>query len=124
MRYSTIFAVGVFCLMISSVLHAQEQATRLEDVVVTEKRLVAPTKETNETVYTGTEITREGIQIQGSRGETSVYEIGNIFMIRKTSMEFPSIKEPFRPISGPVWEPAAVPLISNPGGLKKNPGSI
>ncbi|HDI60680.1 MAG TPA: hypothetical protein ENF48_10095, partial [Desulfobacteraceae bacterium] len=31
----------------------------LDEMVVTEKKLVRPTKQTNETVYTGSEITRE-----------------------------------------------------------------
>lgn len=33
-----------------------------------------PTKQTGETVYTGTEITTKGIEITGERGKTNVYE--------------------------------------------------
>jgi iron complex outermembrane receptor protein len=50
----------------------------LEDVVVTEKKLVRPTKQTNETVYTGSEITREGLDALGTKATVSVYEAVNV----------------------------------------------
>lgn len=50
----------------------------LDDIVVTGTKLVTPTKQTNETVYTGSEITREGLDAQGSRAAVSVYEAINI----------------------------------------------
>ena len=51
-----------------------EEPVKLEDVVVSERKLVKPTKQTNETVYTGSEITREGIEAQGAKASVSVYE--------------------------------------------------
>ena len=50
----------------------------LEDVVVTEKKLVRPTKQANETVYTGSEITREGLDALGTKATVSVYEAVNV----------------------------------------------
>jgi len=50
----------------------------LDEMVVTEKKLVRPTKQTNETVYTGSEITREGLDAQGGKATVSVYEAVNV----------------------------------------------
>jgi iron complex outermembrane receptor protein len=72
----------VVCLLIASLsAHAGESGTGkvvLEDMVVTGTKLVTPTKQTNETVYTGSEITRDGLDAQGSRAAVSVYEAINI----------------------------------------------
>lgn len=78
MRYMSLMAMGLFLILLCSGVQAEEDATRLEDIVVRGQKLVSPTKQTNETVYTGSEITREGMDIQGSQGETSVYEIMDI----------------------------------------------
>jgi len=53
---------------------AEESPTVLGEVVVSEKKLITPTRQTNETVYTGSEITRKGLEAQGSRAAVSVYE--------------------------------------------------
>jgi iron complex outermembrane receptor protein len=50
----------------------------LDEMVVTEKKLVRPTRQTNETVYTGSEITREGLDAQGGKATVSVYEAVNL----------------------------------------------
>jgi len=55
-----------------------EDPVTLEDIVISEKKLVKPTKQTNETVYTGSEITREGIDAQGAKASVSVYEAVNV----------------------------------------------
>nr|NJM03870.1 TonB-dependent receptor [Desulfobacula sp.] len=78
MRYMSLMAMGLFLILLCSGAQAGEDAARLEDIVVRGQKLVSPTKQTNETVYTGSEITREGMDIQGSQGETSVYEIMDI----------------------------------------------
>ena len=52
--------------------------TKLEELVVTGEKLVTPTKETSQTVYTGQEVTKEGMKIDGSRSEVSVYNTINI----------------------------------------------
>ncbi len=50
----------------------------LGDIIVTETKLITPTKQTNETVYTGSEITKEGIEALGAKAAVSVYEAINI----------------------------------------------
>ncbi len=61
-------------LLLPPAAFAQEDPVKLEEIVVTGERLVTPTKQTNETVYTGKEVTRKGIEIQGNRASTSVYQ--------------------------------------------------
>ncbi len=86
MRNITTIMAAIFYIMFAftSTLNAQEQkidnrsVTNIEDIVVTEEKLIAPTKETNETVYTGSEITKKGMEIQGEQGKTSIYEIMDI----------------------------------------------
>lgn len=53
-------------------------AAAMDEVVVSAEKLITPTKQTTETVYTGSEITRKGIEIQGSQAETSIYQAINI----------------------------------------------
>ena len=64
-------------LIVSLPVMAEEPMT-LEDIVISEKKLVRPTKQTNETVYTGSEVTREGIAAQGAKATVSVYEAVNV----------------------------------------------
>ncbi len=72
----------VVCLVMAVLsAYAGESGTDkvvLDDVVVTRTKLVTPTKQTNETVYTGSEITRDGLDAQGSKAAVSVYEAINI----------------------------------------------
>ncbi len=53
---------------------AEQQEVKLPEVVVTGEKIVVPTRQTGETVYTGTEITTRGIELSGARGKTNVYE--------------------------------------------------
>jgi len=72
---------AVFLVMAAMSAYAGESDTDkvvLEDVVVTGTKLVTPTKQTNETVYTGSEITRDGVGALGSKAAVSVYEAINI----------------------------------------------
>lgn len=84
MKKLTFIGFIVFSLAATSISYAQEQlsdissSTNLGDIVVTSEKLITPTKQTNETVYTGSEITKKGMELQGSQGETSVYEIIDI----------------------------------------------
>jgi iron complex outermembrane recepter protein len=55
------------------VAHADD-VVAIEDVTVWAEKILEPTRQTGETVYTGTEITSRGIEIQGSRAATSVWE--------------------------------------------------
>lgn len=52
--------------------------TTIPDVVVTSDRILEPTRQADETVYTGTEITTRGIEVQGARAASSVYEAMNV----------------------------------------------
>jgi iron complex outermembrane receptor protein len=46
----------------------------LEEIVVKGEKLVVPAKEASETVYTGNEITKKGIELSGEKGKTNVFE--------------------------------------------------
>jgi len=74
MKRTWIGLIGLIGLMTAMTAQAQEKATSLGEIVVTEEKLFTPTKQTDETVYTGSEITQKGVEIQGSKAETSVYE--------------------------------------------------
>jgi iron complex outermembrane receptor protein len=50
----------------------------LPEVVVKEKKILTPTKQAGESVYTGTEVTRRGMELSGEKGKTSVYEAMSI----------------------------------------------
>lgn len=71
--------IGLICLLgVISFLTdlpalAEEGEAKLEEIVVTGERIVTPTKQTSESVYTGKEVTRKGIEIEGSKANTSVY---------------------------------------------------
>ncbi|MHB8122469.1 MAG: hypothetical protein ACYDG4_09980 [Desulfuromonadaceae bacterium] len=53
---------------------SQKDESRLEEITVTAEKITTPTRQTSETVYTGSEVTRKGIELQGSKAQTSVYE--------------------------------------------------
>ncbi len=46
----------------------------MEELTVTSDPIIQPTRQADETVYTGTEITTKGIESQGAKARTSVYE--------------------------------------------------
>lgn len=74
-----VFGVGIALMVLLFCMPAMaEELVTLEDIVVTEKKLVKPTKQTNDTVYTGSEVTREGIDAQGAKASVSVYEAVNV----------------------------------------------
>ncbi|WP_052464809.1 TonB-dependent receptor [Geoalkalibacter subterraneus] len=55
-----------------------EQSTALPTLSVVGQKLIIPTRQASETVYTGSEITRDGIRLQGERASTSVHEALNL----------------------------------------------
>ncbi len=69
-------AVLAVCLFCVSPAWAEEpaNATTMDEMVVVGEKFVAPTKQANEQVYTGTEITDSGLRLAGAKAETSVYE--------------------------------------------------
>ncbi len=74
MQKAVIAGLFLIYLFLSPAAQAEENTAVLEEMVVTGEKLVTPTKEPNETVYTGSQITQKGIEIQGSKAEVSVYE--------------------------------------------------
>lgn len=52
---------------------ASEEDKAMEEVLVVGERLITPTRQASETVYTGSEITGKGMEIQGTKATTSVY---------------------------------------------------
>jgi iron complex outermembrane receptor protein len=70
---------GVIFLLMQAVFAEEGKKTVvLSNVHVTAERLITPTKETGETVYTGSEITRKGIEAEGTKATVSVYEAINV----------------------------------------------
>jgi len=53
--------------------NAAESNKEMPEVIVTGEKLITPTRQASETVYTGSEITAKGIEIQGTKATTSVY---------------------------------------------------
>jgi outer membrane receptor protein involved in Fe transport len=74
MKKALVVSIGIVFLLIHIRATAEEKPENLGEIVVSGERLITPTKQTAETVYTGTEITKKGIEIQGPKADTSVYE--------------------------------------------------
>jgi iron complex outermembrane receptor protein len=70
--FFTVFA-GI-CWAEDENAQTQPQEKQLEEIVVKGERIVTPTKQAGETVYTGIEVTRKGLDIQGEKAKTNVYE--------------------------------------------------
>lgn len=71
----------VFIAMLSTLVYSQTQENAksdeeivLQDVVVSEKGILAPTKQLTDYVYTGTQVTRKGLEVSGQKGQSNVYE--------------------------------------------------
>uniref|UniRef100_A0A7V6CED4 TonB-dependent receptor n=1 Tax=Thermodesulfobacterium geofontis TaxID=1295609 RepID=A0A7V6CED4_9BACT len=54
-----------------------KKAEELPEVVVVGEKIITPTKETAETVYTGIGITKKGIELSGEKGSSNVWSILN-----------------------------------------------
>jgi len=72
-------SVFLFCLLVfllslnnSMASDKKEGVYVLEEIIVTGE-LVRPTRQTGDSLYTGTAITREGIELQGTPAKSSVY---------------------------------------------------
>ncbi|MCX7822557.1 MAG: TonB-dependent receptor [Syntrophobacterales bacterium] len=51
-----------------------QQDKQLEEIIVKGVKIITPTKQPDETVYTGLEVTQKGLEIQGEKAKTNVYE--------------------------------------------------
>lgn len=65
-------AISVSTFFIAALAVAKEQ--KLLEVEVTDKRFITPTAQVDETVYTGSKISVKGIELQGSKAKSSVFE--------------------------------------------------
>ena len=74
MHKKFIVVMALIGFLMSMAAWAEEKAAVMEEIVVTGEKLVTPTKQPNETVYTGSEITQKGMEIQGSKANVSIYE--------------------------------------------------
>ena len=72
--WTVLILIGIIIFMMPMTTAADEETTELEEIVVTGERLFVPTMQSDETVYTGSEVTKEGIESTGTKGKTSVYE--------------------------------------------------
>jgi iron complex outermembrane receptor protein len=52
----------------------EKEDAKLGEIVVTGEKIITPTKEAAETVYTGVEITKEGLKLGGEKGSHNVWE--------------------------------------------------
>ncbi len=52
----------------------EKEEAKLEEIVVTGEKIITPTKEAAETVYTGVEVTKEGLKLGGEKGSHNVWE--------------------------------------------------
>ncbi|AFL68095.1 TonB-dependent receptor [Sulfurospirillum barnesii] len=62
------------CVAASLLCSNFASAQTLEAVSIEAEKLITPTKQANESVYTGSEVTSKGIELQGVKASTSVYE--------------------------------------------------
>lgn len=73
------FLSFLFFVLNTSLVHAeQKEQAKLEGIIVIGEKLVVPTKQTGETVYTGTEITKNGLELSGEKGKTNIFEVISI----------------------------------------------
>lgn len=81
MRHSPTLNVAIFLIVLLLFLNpvlAQSQQREwqvyeLEELVVQAERMILPTKEASETVYTGYELTKEGLGLKGEASSTNVW---------------------------------------------------
>ncbi|MCW5206579.1 TonB-dependent receptor plug domain-containing protein [Desulfobulbus sp. F5] len=80
---------GALLGLTAVVMAGQAAATETEmaEVLVTGEKLITPSMQASETVYTGSEITPKGIEMQGAKATTSVY--GALDMLPGINVESP-----------------------------------
>ncbi|TAA75642.1 MAG: iron complex outermembrane recepter protein [Candidatus Electronema aureum] len=70
-RYRKAALMGLTAAALAGQAAAAE--TEMAEVLVTGDKLITPSMQASETVYTGSEITPKGIELQGAKASTSVY---------------------------------------------------
>lgn len=83
------FGIMLVCLsgIACETVEASQAPEDLGMVVVTEDKLVTPTKETGESVYTGSEVTKLGMETQDEKAAMSIYE--SVDILPGVSVESP-----------------------------------
>ncbi|MCD6560801.1 MAG: hypothetical protein J7L16_03460, partial [Deltaproteobacteria bacterium] len=89
-RSLSVITICIFCLFFAYAGHAEEEKKNdlmagdeksdvyvLEDITVTGE-LIRPTKQTGDSLYTGTSVTKKGIELMGTPAKTSVYNVLDI----------------------------------------------
>lgn len=73
-----ILAIGLLAgqLAVTCLVAAADQ--KLPEIIVSEERIITPTRQIDETVSTGSEVSSKGIELLGPKAETSVYEAINL----------------------------------------------
>lgn len=72
------FLMLIFLLNFKIYAEETKKTQELPEVIVIGERVVVPTKEAAETVYTGMEITKKGIEIRGQQGSSNIWSILNL----------------------------------------------
>ena len=84
-RYRKSALLGLTAAALAGQAAAAE--TEMAEVLVTGDKLITPSMQASETVYTGSEITPKGIEMQGAKASTSVYSA--LDMLPGISVESP-----------------------------------
>lgn len=71
------FLIILILLFLTQVIYANDSKT-LEPININSTKIIEPTKQTEQTVYSGFEVTKEGIDLGGTQAQTSVYNAINI----------------------------------------------
>lgn len=66
------YIIPAACSLVFAVSVAN--SAELEQVTIEAQKLITPTKQSSETVYTGSEVTSKGIELQGTKASGSVFE--------------------------------------------------
>ncbi|MCI5168385.1 MAG: TonB-dependent receptor, partial [Candidatus Electrothrix sp. GM3_4] len=72
-HYSKKILISLTAVALASQGNAAAEEKEMPEVLVSGEKLITPTMQASETVYTGSEITAKGIEIQGVKATTSVY---------------------------------------------------
>jgi iron complex outermembrane receptor protein len=67
--------IFIFVLILNvSVFAGEKKELILDEIKIIGEKVTVPTKQTGDTVYTGTVITQKGIELSGEKGKSNVYE--------------------------------------------------
>lgn len=67
-------AILAIAFFISFTMPCFASDARLQEIVVTDKQIIMPTRQIDETVYTGLEVSSKGIALSGTKAQANVYE--------------------------------------------------